>query len=55
MWCVYRGGACGYSAGVEAAPFNKFVSAGGSSLFKGGQGCGACYQVNMHDPWWFLY
>ncbi|KAM7267890.1 hypothetical protein ACFE04_010056 [Oxalis oulophora] len=39
------GGACGYQNAVEQGVFNALVTAGGASLFKGGKGCGACYQV----------
>ncbi|XP_057497379.1 expansin-B15-like [Actinidia eriantha] len=38
-------GNCGYGAAVETSPFNKLIAAGGSSLFRGGEGCGTCYQV----------
>ncbi|CAJ1948366.1 unnamed protein product [Sphenostylis stenocarpa] len=43
------GGACGYSDSVEKPPLSKMVSAGGSSLFKGGKGCGACYKVKCRE------
>jgi hypothetical protein len=39
------GGGCGYQDAVGKAPFNSMVSAGGPSIYKGGRGCGACYQI----------
>ncbi|TKY63654.1 putative expansin-B2 [Spatholobus suberectus] len=43
------GGACGYVDSVEKPPFSKMVSAGGPSLFNGGRGCGACYEVKCTE------
>ncbi|KAK7390211.1 hypothetical protein VNO78_25510 [Psophocarpus tetragonolobus] len=43
------GGACGYTESVENPPLSKMVSAGGPSLFRGGSGCGACYQVKCTE------
>ncbi|KAL6128997.1 hypothetical protein ACLB2K_072350 [Fragaria x ananassa] len=39
------GGACAYANAVDQPPFSTLVSAGGASLFKSGEGCGACYEV----------
>ncbi|ESW06724.1 hypothetical protein PHAVU_010G071000 [Phaseolus vulgaris] len=43
------GGACGYVESVEKPPLSKMISAGGSSLYQGGRGCGACYQVKCTE------
>ncbi|CAL1403573.1 unnamed protein product [Linum trigynum] len=39
------GGACGFGSSVRSPPLNSMVAAGGNSLFQGGEGCGACYEV----------
>jgi len=43
------GGACGYGSLVDVKPFKARVGAVSPILFKGGEGCGACYKVRCLD------
>lgn len=43
------GGACGYGSMVDVKPFRARVGAVSPVLFKGGEGCGACYKVRCLD------
>ncbi|KQK00497.1 expansin-B16 [Brachypodium distachyon] len=43
------GGACGYGTLVDVAPMKARVGAVSPVLFKGGEGCGACYKVRCLD------
>ncbi|XP_019194083.1 PREDICTED: expansin-B3 [Ipomoea nil] len=43
------GGACGYGTMVDVKPFRARVGAVSPVLFKGGEGCGACYKVKCLD------
>ncbi|XP_047309550.1 expansin-B15-like [Impatiens glandulifera] len=38
------GGACGFCDAVESI-YGKYITAVGNGLYKGGKGCGACYEV----------
>ncbi|KAF3322366.1 expansin-B16-like protein [Carex littledalei] len=44
------GGACGYGSLVDVVPYKARVGAVSPLLFKGGEGCGACYKVKCLDP-----
>ncbi|XP_077241745.1 expansin B3 [Tasmannia lanceolata] len=44
-----NGGACGYGSLVDIRPFRARVGSVNPILFKGGQGCGACYKVKCLD------
>lgn len=44
------GGACGYGSLVDVIPYKARVGAVSPVLFKGGEGCGACYKVRCLDP-----
>ncbi|KMT00020.1 hypothetical protein BVRB_1g018500 [Beta vulgaris subsp. vulgaris] len=44
-----NGGACGYTNTVERPPYSAMVSAGGSSIYEFGEGCGVCYQVKCSE------
>ncbi|XP_057872693.1 expansin-B3 [Cryptomeria japonica] len=44
-----EGGACGYGSLVKATPFASRVTAVSPDLFKGGEGCGECYQVKCEE------
>lgn len=43
------GGACGYGNLVDMKPYRKRVGAVSPVLFRGGEGCGACYKVKCVD------
>ncbi|KAE9456104.1 hypothetical protein C3L33_11989, partial [Rhododendron williamsianum] len=43
------GGACGYGSLVDVKPLRARVGAVNPVLFKGGEGCGACYKVKCLD------
>ncbi|GAA0186854.1 hypothetical protein Leryth_019846 [Lithospermum erythrorhizon] len=43
------GGACGYGTMVDVKPYKARVGAVSPILFKGGEGCGACYKVRCLD------
>ncbi|WOG91749.1 hypothetical protein DCAR_0310999 [Daucus carota subsp. sativus] len=43
------GGACGYGPMVDAVPLRGRVAAVSPILFKGGEGCGECYNVMCMD------
>ncbi|KAF8413903.1 hypothetical protein HHK36_001899 [Tetracentron sinense] len=47
--CMDVGGACGYGSLVDVKPFRARVGAVSPILFKGGEGCGACYKVKCLD------
>jgi hypothetical protein len=39
-----NGGGCGFK-NVNLPPYNSLISCGNAAIFKGGKGCGSCYQV----------
>ncbi|XP_037478545.1 expansin-B17-like [Triticum dicoccoides] len=43
------GGACGYGTLVDVVPMKARVGSVSPVLFKGGEGCGACYKVRCLD------